>query len=156
LSKRWLDDNTVEFSLSPFSQGGLNRLRLTALDRAAHVATYNITVVNNEGAGRGESTAFVEEVPARTSANISFVSGRAGATITRAVLRIFNLRGDLVRRVDVSDRIGSNGNKVSAEWLLANDSGNYVNNGVFIYYWEVIFSDGHEERIRKTLAVAHR
>ncbi len=156
LSKRWLDQSTVEFSLAPFSQGGLNRLRLTALDRAAHVGTFNVTVVNNEGAGRGESSAFVQEVPARTSANISFVSGRAGATITRAVLRIFNLRGDLVRRIDVSDRIGSGGSQVNAEWLLANDGGDYVNNGVFIYYWEVKFSDGHTERIRKTLAVARR
>jgi len=98
----------------------------------------------------------VDEVPARTSANISFVSGRADATITRAVLRIFNLRGDLVRRVDVSDRIGQNGSLVNAEWLLDNDGGEYVNNGVFIYYWEVTFSDGRTERIRKTLAVARR
>ncbi len=156
LSKRWLDDFTVEFSLSPFSQGGLNRLRLSALDRAGLSATFNISVVNNEGAGQGVSSAFVEEVPARTSANISFVSGRAGATITRAILRIFNLRGDLVRKIDVTGRIGSNGNQVSAEWLLANDGGEYVNNGVFIYYWEVKFSDGHTERIRKTLAVARR
>ncbi len=156
LSKRWLDGSSVEFSLAPFSRGGLNRLRLSAVDRAGLVATFNITVVNNEGAGQGASTAFVEEVPARTSANISFVSGRAGATITRAVLRIFNLRGDLVRRIDVSGRIGSNGSQVSAQWLLANDGGEYVNNGVFIYYWEVTFSDGRIERIRKTLAVARR
>ncbi len=156
LSKRWLDGSSVEFSLAPFSRGGLNRLRLSAVDRAGLVATFNITVVNNGGAGQGASTAFVDEVPARTSANISFVSGRAGATITRAVLRIFNLRGDLVRRIDVSGRIGSNGSQVSAQWLLANDGGKYVNNGVFIYYWEVTFSDGHIERIRKTLAVARR
>lgn len=156
LSRRWLDQNTVEFSLAPFSQGGLHRLRLTAADYAGLTSLFSIQVVNNQGVGSGASSAFVEEVPARTSANISFVSGRANATITRAVLRIFNLRGDLVRRIDVTDRIDANGSTVNAEWLLANDGGEYVNNGVFIYYWEITFSDGHTERIRKTLAVARR
>ncbi|MBW7995957.1 MAG: hypothetical protein FVQ81_05165 [Candidatus Glassbacteria bacterium] len=156
LSRRWLDETTIEYSLAAFSQGGLHKLRLTATDLAGQSALFSIPVVNNEGTGSGASTAYVEEVPARTSAHISFVSGRGGTTITRAILRIFNLRGDLVRRIDATGRIGSNGNQVSAEWLLANDGGKYVNNGVFIYYWEVTFSDGRTERIRKTLAVARR
>ncbi|MFC1614170.1 hypothetical protein ACFL5K_02615, partial [Gemmatimonadota bacterium] len=88
------------------------------------------------------------------SANITFIAGRAGSRITKAVLRIFNLRGDLVRRVDVSDRIDGAGSAVNAEWLLDNDRGNLVMNGVFIYYWEITYSDGRVDRVRKTLAVA--
>jgi hypothetical protein len=98
----------------------------------------------------------VDDVPARTQARIHFISGRSGKQITRAILRIFNLRGDLIRRLDVTDRITAEGSSVSAEWLLENDSGSLVLNGVFIYYWEVTFNDGRTERIRKTLAVARR
>lgn len=156
VSKTWLSSGALEAEFGGLDAAGLHRLRLTITDRAGWSTVRRKPIVNSFGQSAGQSTAFVEEVPARTSAHISFVSGHAGARINRAVLRIFNLRGDLVRRVDVSDRIDGSGSAVSAEWLLQNDRGDLVMNGVFIYAWEIGYDDGRREEIRKTLAVARR
>jgi len=152
----WRDSNTLEASFGALQVGGLYRLRLSVSDRGGLTTVRSKPVVSSYAAGQGRSVAFVDDVPARTRARIHFISGRSGKRITRAILRIFNLRGDLIRRLDVTDRITAEGSSVSAEWLLQNDSGSLVLNGVFIYYWEVTFDDGRTERIRKTLAVARR
>lgn len=152
----WLDLNTLEASFGALQVTGFYRLRLSVRDRGGLAAILSKPVVSSFGPGQGRSAAFVDDVPARTQARIHFISGRSGKRITRAILRIFNLRGDLIRRLDVADRIDPEGTSVSAEWLLENDSGSLVVNGVFIYYWEVTFNDGRTERIRKTLAVARR
>jgi len=152
----WLDSNTLEASFGALQVAGLYYLRLTVSDRGGLTTILSKQVVSSFGPGQGRSVAFVDDVPARTQARIHFISGRGGKRITRAILRIFNLRGDLVRRLDVTGLIDPEGTSVSAEWLLENDSGSLVVNGVFIYYWEVTFNDGRTERIRKTLAVARR
>ncbi|MFH1068784.1 MAG: hypothetical protein V1794_04105 [Candidatus Glassbacteria bacterium] len=152
----WLDNERLQATFGRLEATGLHYLRLTVADRAGHIATLRKPVINNLGIVPGSSTSIVEDVPARTVARIKFYSGHSGRTITRAVIRIFNLRGDLVRRLDVTDRIEAGGASVSAEWLLENDSGSLVTNGVFIYYWEVTYNDGSTDRIRKTLAVARR
>lgn len=152
----WLDKNTLEAQFQPLGAAGLHRLRLEITDRAGLVTTRRVPVINTFGLAEGKSVAFVEEVPARTQASLVFVSGHSDRRITRALLRIFNLRGDLICRLDVTDRIDPSGSLVNAEWLLQNDRGALVTNGVFIYSWEVVFDDGRTERIRKTLAVAHR
>jgi len=152
----WLDNERLQATFGRLEATGLHYLRLVVADRAGHTATLRKPVINNLGIKPGSSTSIVEDVPARTSARIKFYSGHSGRTITRAVIRIFNLRGDLVRRLDVTDRIEAGGASVSAEWLLENDSGSLVTNGVFIYYWEVTYNDGSTDRIRKTLAVARR
>ncbi len=155
-NQTWLSTGELEADFDALSKAGLHRLRLTVTDRAGWNTLRRKTLVNSFGLSAGQSVAYVEEVPARTSAHISFVSGQAGARISRAVLRIFNLRGDLVRRVDVSDRIDGSGSSVNAEWLLKNDRGDLVMNGVFIYAWEISYDNGRHEEIRKTLAVARR
>jgi Bacterial Ig-like domain len=150
----WLDNKNLEARFNTFEKVGMHDLILKITDRGGLSSTRIRGVINTAGVSDGGPVAFVEEVPARTSANITFIAGRAGSRITKAVLRIFNLRGDLVRRVDVSDRIDGAGSAVNAEWLLDNDRGNLVMNGVFIYYWEITYSDGRVDRVRKTLAVA--
>ncbi|MCE5271550.1 Ig-like domain-containing protein, partial [bacterium] len=155
-SQSWLSSGELEADFDALSRAGLHRLRLTVTDLAGWSTVRRKTLVNTFGLSAGQPVAYVEEVPARTSAHITFVSGQAGARISRAVLRIFNLRGDLVRRVDVSDRIDGSGSSVNAEWLLQNDRGDLVMNGVFIYAWEISYDNGRHEEMRKTLAVARR
>jgi len=152
----WSDNVHLEARFDKLQIAGLHRLRLDIRDRAGLRTLYRTPLVNAGGGTAGRSVAFVDEVPARTSARINFFSGQSGKRIQRAVLRIFNLRGDLIRRLDATDRIEGGGGSVTAEWLLENDGGSLVTNGVFIYYWEVTFDDGSTERIRKTLAVARR
>ena len=152
----WLDENTLEAQFKSLATAGLHRLRFDIQDRAGLVTIRRVALINTFGLAQGTSVSFVEEVPARTRARINFVSGHTDKKITRAVLRIFNLRGDLIRRLDVTERIDASGSAVSAEWLLDNDGGSLVMNGVFIYGWEVTFSDGWTEKIKKTLAVARK
>ncbi|RLB12141.1 MAG: hypothetical protein DRG82_17390, partial [Deltaproteobacteria bacterium] len=152
----WLDRTTLQAYFDPLEVAGLHRLRLEVADRAGLTTTRKLLLINTFGLSEGRSVAFVEEVPARTQARLTFISGRSGKRITRALLRIFNLRGDLIRRLDVTDRIDAQGASVSAQWLLDNDGGSLVTNGIFIYYWEITFDDGSKERIKKTLAVARR
>ena len=152
----WQDENTLEARFSSFEAIGMHTLHLVVADRAGWTATRTRTLINTRGLAEGASVAFVEEVPARTSARINYIAGRADNPITKAILRIFNLRGDLIRRVDVSDLIDPAGSSVTAEWLLENDRGKLVMNGVFIYYWEITFADGRKDKVRKTLAVARR
>ncbi|OGG01020.1 MAG: hypothetical protein A3F83_12715 [Candidatus Glassbacteria bacterium RIFCSPLOWO2_12_FULL_58_11] len=155
-SRVWSDNTHLEARFAKLQNAGLHRLRLDIRDRAGLRTVYRVPLVNAAGGAAGRSVAFVDEVPARTSARINFFSGQSGKRIQRAMLRIFNLRGDLIRKLDVTNRIEGGGNSVTAEWLLENDGGSLVTNGVFIYYWEVTFDDGSTERIRKTLAVARR
>ncbi len=152
-SSQWLDENTVEALFPALERAGFHRLELTVVDRAGWTTVRSRAVVNAFGAAQGGSVAFVEDVPARTRARIGFISGRVEGRIARATLRIFNLRGDLVRRLDASGQVRE-GRAVDAEWLLDNDGGQLVMNGVFIYYWEITYDDGKVERVRKTLAVA--
>jgi len=150
----WLDENNLEARFSPFEAVGVHTLQLIVADRAGWSVTRTRSLINTYGLGDGGPVAFVEEVPARTSARINYISGNPDNRIAKAVLRIFNLRGDLIRRVDVSERIDPAGSSVTAEWLLDNDRGRLVMNGVFIYYWEITFADGRKDKVRKTLAVA--
>ncbi|MEA2062585.1 MAG: hypothetical protein U9P14_02700, partial [Gemmatimonadota bacterium] len=152
----WVDENTLEAGFGTLEAAGRHDLELVVADRAGWSVTRLKTLVNSFGLTQGGSSAFVEQVPARTRADITYVSGRTDARITKAVLRIFNLRGDLVRKVDVSDRIDPAGSAVNASWLLENDRGDLVMNGVFIYYWEITFNNGRVDKIRKTLAVARK
>ena len=152
----WVDANTLEADFPALEAVGLHRVVIKVVDRAGHSVERRKTIINSNGLSSGQSVAFVEQVPAITEARLVYVSGRASATIEKATLRIFNLRGDLVKTIDAADMIDNAGSSITAEWLLDNDKGKYVMNGVFIYYWEIGFSDGATEKIKKTLAVSRR
>ena len=152
----WVDANTLEANFPALEEVGLHRVVITVVDRAGHSVQRRKPIINSNGLSNGQSVSFVEQVPAITEARLVYVSGRASVTIEKATLRIFNLRGDLVKAIDATDMIDNAGSSITAEWLLDNDKGRYVMNGVFIYYWEIGFSDGATEKIKKTLAVARR
>jgi hypothetical protein len=168
-----ISSDLVYFEIKVPLIDGTNRFRLSVYDKAGNLSfreedgqSYATTTAEGEQLqviSIQQTDVFIASPIPQENEDPEVIIRLEGSLITNtnnAIVEIYNVAGDLIRTIDYQtagfDELADEANgedNYTLHWDATNDSGDEVNNGLYIFIIKLVQNDGSEEIYKKVGAV---